>query len=121
MINEQELNEKILKFAGFTYHTCEGMWWYGKYKGTNIWWESPEKQKFEDPPNFLHDFNACIKWIIPMLDPDRILLSRRDGEWRVSIMFDEDIHKGAGALWLDSPSLAFCLAVERIIDGGNNG
>ncbi len=63
-MDEQELNKKLAKWAGFY---CEK----GKRSGDNsdyeAWFVSSDKAEFigDEPPNFSNSLDDCFKWLVP--------------------------------------------------------
>jgi len=109
---EKRVEEKLAKFAEFRPITLEG--WEGYYKapeGVQVAWTCYK-------PDFLHDFNACIKWIMPKVPGEWIQVLRRKSDGKCFAYLSADIGRGfnqykgeAGTL-----AMAFCLSVEKFIE-----
>jgi len=124
---EQELNEKLAKWAGFHQVTRKEVYDLGYY---TIW---ENAGYFESKlPNFTDSFDACIEWLVPKLDKYSISKNKAlslnvdcPNRITVEVMIDKSYRTKGGflvrnELWgkaMDnSAPLAFCLAVEILID-----
>lgn len=110
MTNEQELDKKLAEWAGFT----QG----GKYG-----WNYPDGSGWTRfLPYFDESLDACFKWLIPkvMKEGYGYVLSDSCGKEPHICTFycgykereERQIASGSGA----TPALAFCLAIEKLID-----
>ena len=95
-----ELNKKLAEWRGFSVENIS----HGVY------------------PNFTQSLNACEKWLFPKLyeqgyyynllqwneGQHKAIINKRTAEWVVT----------ASDAVAETPALTFCLAVEKIIDGG---
>jgi len=109
MTSEQELNEKLARWAGFTHH--EYRIFESEYTNTRIddpCWEYPNGRDSYKVPNFTTDLNACFKWLVPELQKTGELFdititpTPRSGLiWRVSTVSFGDYEQFtlAEALW----------------------
>jgi len=121
-----ELNKKIAKWLGLCYHEWEVVndttaFPYSRcrkcmYCGLEYSTDSDEYQlpKFaKDDPYFDESLDACFEYIVPKLDRYRI-----ENDW--SIIERHFAYAEIGAVgeqeWNNSPALALCLAVEKLID-----
>ena len=59
---EQELNEKLVEWAGFAFYP--GIPDNPQYGDV---WRYPNGDYLPWLPNFTHDLNACFRWIIPLV------------------------------------------------------
>ena len=123
-MNEQELNMKIAE------------WWMPEGKRLasipstdDILWGTKEKQYWV---NFPKSLDACFKWLVPKLDKCSISKNKALGinvdcpnRITVEVMIDKSYRTKGGLLvrnelWgkaMDnSAPLAFCLAIENLID-----
>lgn len=132
MTTEQELNEKLLKFAGFT-----------KVEGMKHYWNEPNTVRtmhFSDghtaeigkrviPPEFHNDMNACFKWLVPNVKTlTGIEFAGSDdtftswlcklwyGIWadRGSIQVKQDYYEAEA----ETPAQALCQAIDKLIEAG---
>lgn len=117
MTDEQELlkNKKLAEWAGNIEHDWVGDFCENCYESE---WEFSDKPCV---PDFIHSLDACFKWLVPKLQKDYGLWSLKFN-WFVGIegepchcMFDlplaSDIRGNA-----ETPALALCLAIEKVID-----
>ena len=106
-MNEQELNEKLAKWAEFIYQEI-------KFGGNTIpqWYWEKEWGHWE-PPNFTQSLDACFKWLVPKAT---VVLADIDLS-----TIKEAVHK-LFQLWAEqdaaSHALALCLVIEKLIDSG---
>jgi len=112
-----ELNEKLLRFAGFT-----------KTKAGDL--KDPNGElHFDWQVDFLHSLDACVKWIWPNfkgVNPDggaaKSLYFGFDDETglctcEIEISGFMGEHRAVGEeAEADEPAMAFCLAAEKLID-----
>ena len=117
------LNEKIAKWLGFKliyndWDTEEEFPYFipsGKPKRTHMIDAIPM-------PNFTESMDACIKFIVPKLDFINILKDIDDTKYivEVGIIVDKETC-GYECVYSENESLpmAFCLAVEKLIDAQN--
>jgi hypothetical protein len=130
-MNEElnKLNEKMLSFAGFLriipakidnaseppiYYNVE---YYIEY-------EDGVSLTTSNPPNFPESLDACFKWLVPKLYRDnyyydllqwdngrhKAIISKATVEWAVT----------ASDTIAETPALALCRAIEKLIDEGVN-
>lgn len=99
-MNKRELNERLLKFAGFT--CSEGIWCY------------PDGVALErHPPIFPESLDACFEWLVPKL-----------AGWYICKAEEPDmggdcfaaINGGKYHEWAQTPALALCLTISKLID-----
>lgn len=135
-MNEQELNKKLAEWAGFYSKvlTSKSADFNGIYLDRNgkfqkmpdtyerTLWHDPEIQNTmlrdywyakNGLPDFTQSLDACFKWL-----------------WRKAIKMLADTEREGCekllGLWLEEPGpplkpLALCLAIEKLIEGGENG
>ena len=118
-----ELNRKMLTFAGFTaasYRNCPAETTdYGKKHPNAIChYEHPEtKDIINSPPDFTNDLNACFKWLVPKLDIEEPQILCDLGQYGCEVsVYNNDTGKSYDYI-NESPTLAFCKAIEKLIDG----
>lgn len=105
-----ELNKKLAERARFRAITLEG--WEGYYKapvGVRVNWTYTK-------PRFTDSTDACFKWLVPTLGNKYAysFWQADNGRWIIQIEKDRE-GEVAGAV-ADTPALAFCKAVEQLID-----
>ena len=100
-MREPYLNEKIANWCGF------------EEQGSGYWY--PLTREFGKLPNFTESMDAILKWVVPKLTDYAIEWHGKDMH-RVSIqtIFDGDLFYQCDN---KSMSMAFCLALEKYIDG----
>jgi hypothetical protein len=109
----QQLNEELLKFAGFKIRDDAPTL---RYAGDKLW-EYPDKTKYgekhyeERPPYFPNSLDACFKWLVPGVH--YIKIEKVRGEFGVEAgNFYGRFHRVEDK----SPTLALCLAIKKLID-----
>jgi len=123
MTNEQELNKKLAEWTGFKqlprgrtgwhYELCEKvMNWMPPDKIGQATWYSVHKL-----PDFTKSLDACFKWLVPRASEDgyEIAISTEGKDY-----YGELFSQGQGDHFqakAEIPSLALCLAIEKLIDG----
>lgn len=121
-MDEQELNrnKKLAELAGIRYEPDQDVFKVIFPDGS--WYNIGHDWKLDEiEPDFLNDLNACFKWLVPKLREKRALD-------RIEYVFG---HKHYGCFlrtkyWIitqgegETPALALCLAIEKLIDGGTN-
>jgi len=65
-VTEQELNKKLLEFAGFEYHPHKLGDFLRDYEPA--YWIYPDGRKHMECPYFPHNETACFKWLVPKLN-----------------------------------------------------
>jgi len=123
-----ELNEKLAKWAGFRqlpvgksgfhWERCQRVGNWMPPEGTETW------QSRDHLPNFTESLDACFKWLVPKLEE-----TKKRIEYSVDFSMP-DFGKPANHYWAilqgshqlvgtgedKDPALAFCLAIEELID-----
>jgi len=105
----QELNRKMLEFAGFV---------LAPYSAFDIpIWQDSNGVAYLVEPDFTRSMDACIEHILPKLQ-------EMGCSWYIGQPVGDIVHSHIH--WIDSdkkfsgydkePSMAFCLAVEKMID-----
>ena len=105
-MNEQKLNEKLARWAGFRPAT-QGEYSPGstpqpdmERRGWGIMY--PDGQIKWYLPSFDSSLNSCFKWLVPKLDQAQYYEVLRSIKVKT-----------------ETPALAICLAIEKLIDGGS--
>jgi len=112
-----ELNKKLAEWAGFI--EMEDI-----YKGNRytVGWEYPDDSELGKLPNFTKSLDACFKWLVPKLYKQYINpielkvlcpLANCPDFWVVDISTQHESIESANG---KSFALAFCLALEKLID-----
>ncbi|MFA5299289.1 MAG: hypothetical protein WC389_13955 [Lutibacter sp.] len=122
-MNTKELNEKLLKFAGFI-KILKPEWSQNDNK--NLRWIYPNGQKYSTHPNLITSLDLQAKWIYPKIAEAQLEIQLHkdwDIQWRnhpyvCQIIKSSHYQVGYGED-NDSMSIAFALAVEKYIDGLN--
>ena len=97
-MDEQELNKKL----------SEWRW------GTHYEWYPPELPYQSDYPTFTHSLDACFKWLVPKLNTVSLRVGRLATDAFVEYEGIEGWHTGK-----ETPALALCLAIEKLIGEGD--
>ena len=124
-----KLNEKLLEFAGFKHFTDKLIVGFRGISYENGW-IYPDGYAHLDPPNFTKSLDACFKWLMPKLTKEYIELEIhcdylvKSDSWNVALLAGfyypgEPKHLISVANSKDI-ALAFCLAIEKLIDEGND-
>lgn len=104
-LEKQQLNEKIARWCGFIF---KGGYWF---KPNHPNWE------IVSLPNFPNSMDALIKWVTPKLGDWNVASDEEYKFWaRVSEFADDKAGYHIYDAFGDSPSEAFCLALEKLID-----
>ncbi len=112
-VNKKELNKKLLEFAGFE---------EADIKKHYYWQTSDEKvalriEPYEGrdagyhvkPPNFTESLDACFKWLVPKVS--RLYIYRPAKGAPITVRVNGKYREEA-----ETPALALCLAIEKLID-----
>jgi len=122
MINEQELNEKLAKWAGFVKHENEAY-------PDRVWteWTHPDGKGWTRELNFTKSLDACVKWLVPKIHAYVLQsFSTAHHLHHASValpytniqniqVFEANVER------TENPALALCLAIEKLIDEANKG
>lgn len=122
MTQEQELNEKLAEWAGFALVD-----WEKQVCGTAQPWISlryPDNTYHDrnNMPNFTQSLDDCFKWLVPKLRSGASAYSRAitlyqcRTKWGCYLSEDKGRYSVA-----ETPALALCLAIEKLIEGGKSG
>ncbi len=106
-------NKKLAKFGGFK--------WVEEYHYATLkrFWLYPDGTKYHSKvPNFTESLDTCFKWLwdkaIDALNEKHHFAMK---ETPYTILFDR---MREGMFAGKPPALALCLAIEKLIDGGND-
>jgi len=104
-----ELKKKLLEWAGFKYDIWKG-------------WIYPDGENFDEPPNLIESLDACFRWLVPKLYefislPDiNFCMPFDENEGCLATIVDDIPGGPLSEAEAKTPALAFCLAVEKLID-----
>lgn len=113
-----ELNEKLLKFAGFWRQELRELAPEYRHEANLGWWIPNSEKATKKPPNFPNDLNACFKWLVPKLDFGEMLIYQlEEGDWMVCLNYVGEADKTYSEM-AKTVSEALCLAIEKLIDEG---
>lgn len=106
---DNELNAKMLKFAGFK--PIRGLCY------TVVYPDGTEG----GIPDFTTDLNACEKWIFPILKEMKYEITLRFNpadmvEWSVNLFAGQKPYKDTGDIFANPLATAICLAVEKLME-----
>jgi len=110
----EELNKKLADWAGFTEVVAKGTL-------TIKVWKDPQGREDMCNPNFTESLDACFKWLVLKLICTAnysIIITQNLGQ---CIGYVRPLQGGKQYDAVDNhnPALALCLAIEKLIDGGN--
>ena len=116
-----ELNEKLARWAGFTwydepcsYEGCDGHCGWRYPDGTTIY-----PLGMRGLPSFTQSLDACFKWLVPQvpnLESVSFIFNRMEC---IAQFYYLDKGKPQARLATSTtPALALCKAIEKLIDGG---
>ncbi len=105
-------NEKLAKWAGFRQNPYP-------YKGEREHWFTPDKNTTDRLPNFLIDETACFKWLVPKLTGWQ--MRNWNGLSQTTVVVWQGNAWDNYCATKETPALALCLAISKLIDGGKNG
>ena len=112
---DKELNKKLAEWAGFKYRPTE----YQHSMQTEPYWEYPDGGWDFDLVNFPNSLDACFEWLVLKL-PYIFVFDLAEGVWACFIKgCDGAPNKTEG--YGETPSLALCKAIEKLIDGAGEG
>lgn len=114
MTDQEQLNEKLLKFAKFIETDKKRRWASGSDLKT-VWRFPDDPVGLRDtihPPNFPKSLDACFKWLVPKFLGYCIY---KQGDNHVAMVIPLKSETG---ICTDgkTPALALCLAIEKLID-----
>ena len=117
-MNEQELNKKLAEWAGFVFD--EGAE-YGIPPVFGLWY-SPDNDQigYPEPPQFTQSLDACFKLLVPKLDKARVLTNDAPSGDRF-YNGEVELYSIKATVTSDTPTLALCLAIEKLIDAEVGG
>lgn len=111
-MDEQALNKKVAEWAGFRQELAPDSFRhiYGDiWRFPNSWWA-------HEPPNFTQSLDACFKWLVPNLQRVEITQELKQQSY-ARIVVQPNLKYEDYQEWDDTPALALCLAIEKLIDG----
>ena len=126
-MNELELNQKLAEWRGFE---CVSPAFLDTSQDPSMYY--PASWKLEGiegdliwlvdcPPDFTHSLDACLRWLVPKVDGmgySYELLQWNNGQHKAML---NKRCEGWAQTYTDvvaeTPAMALCLAIERLIDG----
>lgn len=133
MTTEQELNEKLAKWAGFKRMELgrRGFHWERMVRIPN--WLAPGGTEYWDSrpylPNLTDSLDACFKWLVPKLSrvsiytgktvgPDDASRLMDSGYYAIALSKEQNIIEEYQTIAFDdnNPTMALCRAIEQLID-----
>lgn len=118
-----ELNKKLLERAGFKRTSND----YAKEVGQQAWlYPDGEWDLERDLPDFTESLDACFEWLVPKVSLNgecTVFLRLCDGKgwtklgWICHIKDTTPFTRIGMVEGIKDPALAFCLAIEKLIDG----
>ena len=113
MIDEQELNRKLAEWAGFKEANIKKHFYWEIGGNRMPKWKEPEHDCHIKLPKFTRSLDACFKWLVPKLKSGVTVYASTDGYSAYLGLHDYESEE------TKEPALALCLAIEKLIDGGN--
>ena len=118
-MSNTELNKKIAGWCGFRWETIPDSCMRRKkpVKG----WLYPQNIYMRKLPPFTTSLDACFEYIVPKLDFHQLFFQISLGKWQADLGV-KDINGKWGNEYImwgglgETPALAFCRAVEKLID-----
>ena len=115
----EELNKKLAEWAGFYTITEHYDCGYGDTIATS--WVHKDCYDSNKPPDFINSLDACFKWLVPKLAGDYQLtfewaLGGIECSWTIEECC-ESIKRNCYHCNAETPALALCLAIAKLIDG----
>jgi hypothetical protein len=107
----QKLNRKLCEWVGFNL-SCfsHGLAWFINNK--TLYCQVGDEQKADDClPHLTNSVDACLTWLLPQLKV--VTMTNGFKGWVVSLNMGDKKYVGEH----DKLAMAFCLAVEKLIDG----
>ena len=110
---KQKLNEKLAEWVGFKE---AGFGWFNKLgePDPNTLIQKVYRGTLNRSLNFTDSLDACVKWLVPKLKMYELNSYNNDGLHSAWVSLSED--GGWEASECETPALALCLAVEKLID-----
>ena len=136
MNNEEELNEKLAKWAGF-YQRLAHIYMGEKLKEPMPQWDSPDGHKNIVLPDFIKSLDNCYKWLVPKLEQRKLTIQnysfkQKSGRFYAEYNIYEESTTAYGTPVLcgnrlaidyqegndlgEISALALCKAIEKLID-----
>ena len=116
LTDKQELNKKLAVWAGFREADIKKHYYFEVGGERVAKWQEPGRYWHIKLPNFTESLDACFKWLVPKLVSGDIHI-----EWYTTVEDTAVELKRATTtvafVCQPNPALAFCLAIERLIDG----
>ena len=111
-MNEQELNKKLAEWAGFKSTDVPDVL---NYQQGHKEWCYPNLRCKLDLPTFTQSLDACFKWLVPKLKHYELSnwAWKKHTGWAGIEKIERIEYRFAIA---DTPALALCLAIEKLID-----
>jgi len=110
-MDEQKLNRKLAEWAGFKFVDSSK-------KDVTLYELAGILNKGR--PDFTQSLDACFEWLVPKLDYPLLLSSSigTDKITRYACLIEVyDVHPTEySVVSIETPALALCLAIERLID-----
>ena len=111
-MTEEELNEKLAKWAGFTYDPPDE-----KARRVGLipcgMWIAPDGNFDSELPDFTHSLDDCFEWLVPKLtfvqvqvvDGGALCLASAEKGDRIEVFSATD-----------QPAYALCKAIEKVLE-----
>ena len=114
MTTEQELNEKLAKWAGFKKWTEEKKL---PWETIGVIYKAPDNS-YNSLPTFANSLDICFKWLVPKLAQKGYIVIvgsfEHNGYYAFAYYFLNP--EPTQTIPADTPALALCRAIEQLID-----
>ncbi len=114
-----KLNEKLARWAGFWFQKLSDL--QPRYQHeANLGWVYPTGENNHNLPDFTNSLDACFKWLVPKLYERKLWLHLYcDGIMGTDARIYEICGNRPVSIYqTETPALALCLALEKLIDAG---
>lgn len=113
MTTEQELNEKLAKWAGFNFFEVQRCECHPDLKIR--YWHTPNGD-YLDKPDFTQSLDYCFKWLVPKVQGKGYYIQLKDYHGWYFQLFNSELTPPRIDQWANTPALALCRAIEQLID-----
>lgn len=112
-----EVNKKLAEWAGFTQKDYNVPSPLGGIALMFQGWLSPKGEKLHGRfPIFTESLDACERWLMPKLHQVTIIWEFNN-QCYAEVVIQPEYEYIHYKEWAETPALALCLAIEKLIDG----
>ena len=114
MSEMNELNKKLAEWAGFHYQEEDGYHYRGWIYADSL----NQSRRYISELNFTQSLDACFKWLVPKIDKTHHLTIELNwNRFTTELYLLDGFGSGKYVGEAETPALALCLAIEKLIDG----